>query len=323
MKSLIGACLLLVSASALADPVEITLTPVPLHKENPSITTAGKLTHLAGYQLTAAPAAFGGWSGMQLAPDGQAFVAVSDGGAILKARIEETAPGKITAITAAQMAPLRHSDGSPVKGKRTEDAEGLIDLSGGALTGPFLVSFERDDRILRYDEFGGPGVVVFRPPESVAIPDNDGMEAIVRLQSGLFLLLTEKAMDNDGHIHGFLWDGANPPRPISLKKNGRHWPTEAALLPNGDVVLLERDWNPIFGLSISLRRIAAGTIHPGAVLDGEILGTMHGNTFHMDNMEGLGVRRTADGRTLIYVLSDDNFNRKGQRTLLQIFTLKD
>jgi len=323
MRFVIVALMMMLSAPALAEPVEISLSAVPLHKDDATITRAGKLTHIAGYHLKAEPRAFGGWSAMRLGSDGVSFMAVSDGGQILKGRFVETAPAQLTAIEDAQMVVLRHPDGTPVQGKKTEDAEGLIDLSGGALTGPFLISYERYDRILRYAEFGGKGTLVFTPPESVTIPNNDGMEAIVRLEDKLFLLSTEKATDRDGHIIGWLWDGANPPRQLALRQNGRHWPTEYALLPDGDVLVLERDWNPIQGLSISLRRIAREIIKPGAVLDGEVLATMSGNTFHMDNMEGLGIRQTQEHGTLIYILSDDNFNRKGQRTLVQIFALDE
>lgn len=323
MKKLLGAIVFLLADPVWAEPVTITLEPVALHKTDETITRVGKLTHVAGYQLKADPAAFGGWSGMALRDDGKAFIAVSDGGTILRVRVDEHEPGKIIALGDGFIEPLYNDKGKRLKGKRTEDAEGIIDLSGGGLWGPFLVSFERDDRILKYEKYGSAGHLVFTPPASVTIPNNDGMEAIVQLEDNLFLLSTEKAKDGNGNIIGWLWDGINPPRQLALKQNGRHWPTEYARLPNGDVLVLERDWNPLQGLSISFRRIARNTIKPGAVLDGEHLATMNGNHFHMDNMEGLGVRVTKDGRTLVYVLSDDNFNRRGQRTLLQIFELAD
>jgi hypothetical protein len=40
----------------------------------------------------------------------------------------------------------------------------------------------------------------------------------------------------------------------------------------------------------------------------------------VDNFEGVAVRRGEDGETLVYVLSDDNFN-PDQRTLLLMFEL--
>ena len=41
----------------------------------------------------------------------------------------------------------------------------------------------------------------------------------------------------------------------------------------------------------------------------------------IDNMEGLAVHRNAQGRTILTLISDDNFNRRFQRTLLMQFAL--
>jgi hypothetical protein len=45
--------------------------------------------------------------------------------------------------------------------------------------------------------------------------------------------------------------------------------------------------------------------------------------FIIDNMEGLSVRTGEDGETLVYVVSDNNFNGPIQQTLLMMFELKD
>jgi hypothetical protein len=41
----------------------------------------------------------------------------------------------------------------------------------------------------------------------------------------------------------------------------------------------------------------------------------------IDNMEGLALRRGADGKTFLYMISDDNYNHAFQRTLLLMFEL--
>jgi hypothetical protein len=40
----------------------------------------------------------------------------------------------------------------------------------------------------------------------------------------------------------------------------------------------------------------------------------------VDNFEGISARKTATGKTLIYLVSDDNYNPL-QRTLLMMFAL--
>ncbi|MCB1451933.1 MAG: esterase-like activity of phytase family protein, partial [Nitratireductor sp.] len=69
------------------------------------------------------------------------------------------------------------------------------------------------------------------------------------------------------------------------------------------------------------RRIAGSTIMEGALLDGEIL-LEADNTYRIDNMEGLAIRRDADGNTVIAIISDDNFSVL-QSTLLLEFKISD
>jgi hypothetical protein len=71
-----------------------------------------------------------------------------------------------------------------------------------------------------------------------------------------------------------------------------------------------------------MRRIPANTIARDALLDGEVVADV-GMNFVIDNMEGLSVRKTADGKTLVYAISDDNFNAPLQQTLVMMFELRD
>ena len=43
----------------------------------------------------------------------------------------------------------------------------------------------------------------------------------------------------------------------------------------------------------------------------------------IDNMEGLSVRNDQNGKTLVYILSDNNFSGLFQQTLLMMFELQD
>ena len=97
-------------------------------------------------------------------------------------------------------------------------------------------------------------------------------------------------------------------------------PTAAARLPSGRVLVLERGFVAA-NLEISARlvRLDAGAPRAGAVLAGEVLAVLR-RPLTVDNMEGLAARPGADGRTLIYLLSDDNFS-PFQRTLLMMFEL--
>lgn len=107
---------------------------------------------------------------------------------------------------------------------------------------------------------------------------------------------------------------------ISLKAIKPFKLTDLAVLPNGDVLTLERRFTPMGGPGFQIRRIDGASIQPGATLDGKVLARA-GLPWSVDNMEGLDIRRGADGRLLVYIVSDDNFNPL-QRTLMMMFELK-
>ena len=92
--------------------------------------------------------------------------------------------------------------------------------------------------------------------------------------------------------------------------------TDAAGLPDGDVLVLERRFPPV---GARLRRIDAAALAPGARLEGRELARLEGSDT-VDNMEGLAVRQGPGGATLIYLLSDDNYSPL-QRTLLMMFEI--
>ncbi len=95
--------------------------------------------------------------------------------------------------------------------------------------------------------------------------------------------------------------------------------SSARFLPDGDLMLLERRYAPVWGIGMRLRRIPGDTIKVGARLDGEVL-LDAGMTDQIDNMEGLAVSKDEDGRTILTLVSDDNHSVL-QRTLILQFAL--
>ncbi|HLO76829.1 MAG TPA: esterase-like activity of phytase family protein, partial [Magnetospirillum sp.] len=131
-------------------------------------------------------------------------------------------------------------------------------------------------------------------------------------------LLSEDGEDADGL--GWGWIG----RPgawerLSYRRDGLFRPTSATLLPDGDVLVLERRFTLIGGVAARLVRIPAASLHGGAVLSGHELFTLEPPLL-VDNYEGICVRQRQDGRSVAYVVSDDNFNPL-QATLLMAVLL--
>ncbi len=321
---LLGASLLGITGTAYAAPEKVTVrtieVPLSVYSGNKS-ANAGKLRFISGVELKGDHADFGGISGLVIDKSGRRFLAITDKGRYIKGVIDESAPGKVTRVKGVKIDRLAGLNGLLDK-KKNQDAEGIVDLSDGALTGPFLISFERKHRILNYRRINGsPDGALSLPPADTWIPSNGGMEAIVQLADGHIMALTEDARDEAGNIVGWIADGPKA-LPISLRKSGEFKPTDMARLPNGDVLVLERRYGKTIGVSMQIRRIAGASIKPGATLDGQIL-TQLDRSANIDNMEAMDVRVTDDGRTLIYIMSDDNFNTPLQRTLLLVFALAD
>ncbi|MFQ5625816.1 MAG: esterase-like activity of phytase family protein, partial [Methyloligellaceae bacterium] len=133
------------------------------------------------------------------------------------------------------------------------------------------------------------------------------------------LAFTEETLDAQGNHIGWLIGGPAP-GPVALKRYGGFSLTDTASLANGDVIILERRFRLTEGVKMRLRRVKAGQLRPGAVLGGEVL-LETDNLREIDNMEGLAIHRDAQGRDILTLISDDNFNRTFQRTLLMQFAL--
>jgi len=135
---------------------------------------------------------------------------------------------------------------------------------------------------------------------------------------GRLLAFAEGAQE-DGSGTVWLRTPAGEWQDLTLRAGSLFRPTGAALLPSGDVLLLERRYTLLGGLGARVSRIAAATIRPGARLAPKTLAEL-APPLTLDNFEGIAAHRAADGTTRITLLSDDNFNAF-QRTLLVQFEL--
>jgi hypothetical protein len=220
------------------------------------------------------------------------------------------------------MAPILAADGRPIT------ASGIYDTEALAGDGDTLyVGVERVHRVLRFD-FGRAGVAahgerVPLPADVAALPPNKGLEALAYAGAGhplagTLIAISERGLDRAGNIRGWLVDGPTPGAFTVLRRDDFDV-SDSALLPSGDLVLLERRFTWTTGVAVRLRRIAAAAIRPGAVVDGEVL-MFADMGYQIDNFEGLGVHRNAAGDVVLTLVSDDNFSAI-QRTLLLQFRL--
>jgi hypothetical protein len=315
--ALLAGLLLLAPAAAAQEAIDVGCSRLALNPEDKAATTVGRLAWRGGCALTSDAAGFGGLSDLLLAPAGGSLLAVSDEGRWLSAALAYDADGDLAGLTAARLGPLHDTAGRllSVSIKKRQDAEALARLPDGSL----LVAFERAHRLRRFAVgLGGPPELFAAPPGLAGAAANAGIEALVTLADGRLLAFSEGPQD-DSSTSAWLREASGAWHRLALRPGGLFRPTGAALLPSGDVLLLERRYTLLGGLGARVSRIAAAAIRPGATLQAATLAEL-GPPLTLDNFEGVAAHRAPDGTTRITLLSDDNFSPL-QRTLVVQFEL--
>ncbi|MCG8691432.1 MAG: esterase-like activity of phytase family protein [Minwuiales bacterium] len=321
MLRLFAAAILVVLQATAANgkPLELRTSKTYLDLENPSQPGVDRFGYLGGINISSTDRNFGGLSGIALTPSGDRLIAVSDRGYWLTARIVEDEKHRLVGLDNAEFGPMLDDIGQPLE-RGWRDAE-AVELGAA---GSIFVSFEREHRVWRYDVRGS--LFDARPVELEApkalrdAPKNGGIEALAVLSDGRLLAMTEDFRDQNGDLKGWLMHlGGSVP--IALRASGNYKPTDFAVLPNGDLLMVERHFNHVGGLAIRVSRIDAADIKPDGLLVSEEIAVLK-PPMNIDNFEGIAAVPAPGGGTWVYLLSDDNFNAV-QRTLLMKFLLID
>ena len=305
-------------------PVTIEMRARPILSFDPrdrSHVRFGSLEYRSGLVLTSSFAGFGGLSGIRLDAKGERFIALSDRGSWFTGRILYSGRAMV-GLDEVEAAPMLGSDGRPITTRGWFDSESI------ALDGSFVyVGLERVNQVLRFDFSqgftGARGEVVPMPAAVKKLPNNKGLEALVFVPKGLplagtLIAMSERGLDRNGNLMAFLVGGPSPGQ-FSVRRTEDFDISDAALLSSGDLLVLERKFSLLSGIGIRIRRIPLATIAPGALVDGPAIFNADLGQ-EIDNMEGLDAHLTAEGDTVLTMVSDDNFSLI-QRTLLLQFTL--
>ena len=307
-------CLLSIGPAA-ADLINLTATPVAPEGDASTPFAVGRLEYLAGFALASESGDFGGLSGASLSADGGTLTVVADIGVWFRLALQHDATGRLIGIAGGESGRLADEHGKPLMSKYVGDAESITRAADGS----YYVTFEGWHRLWRYKAASDPlraAAKYVRAPKGMAsLPGNEGVEAATVLPDGRFLLLSEGGFTDGGDLQGWLGDGKRW-ADVALAPTGAFKPTDLAVLPMGDVLLLERSATVFGGFAARLSEIPAAAIVPGARLVGRELGIIQ-QPLPVDNFEGLAARAAPDGSVLIYVLSDDNFNVMERTLLLQ------
>jgi len=286
----------------------VRFEPVPLDSGDPERRRLGRLTFLGGWRLSSNDPRFGGLSSLHV--EGGEALAFSDSGWMIRFPLPSAG-----AEVKGEIRLVADGPGAAARRKALRDVESM------AVAGNHVwLGFERRNVIWRYDRRSWRSETGAAPSEMRAWSANRGAEAMVRFPDGRFLVIAE------GSGHGgpallFAGDPAVEGTPVTQM---RYQPpdgyrtTDAALLPDGRILIVNRRWRLLEGLSAKLS-LLRGRLAPGAVLHSEEVADFH-RPVTFDNMEGLSVTREG-GRTIVWLTSDDNYSPL-QRTLLMKFALE-
>lgn len=321
-KHLAAALVIAACSPAASEPITVELFPIPaFNRQDSDQTQFGALRYLGGFRLESDAPDFGGFSGLDISDDGTQLTAITDYGHWYSANIiygDGSAPSSMQSFA---LGPILGRDGKPLTEKADADSESLSRLPDGS----YLVGFERHDRIWKYSGHFSqkPKAERFPIPAEIArISRNKGLEGLAAFPPsspfhGAVIAMAERHIEN-GHHTGWIIGGPKAGK-LHIKRIDGFDITDAAFLPNGDLLILERFFKKPVTLKCQIRRIPAASIKAGATLDGEVL--FHADrSLTIDNMEGIAIHTGTSGQQIITLISDDNFSFF-QRTLLLQFEL--
>lgn len=251
---------------------------------------------------------FGGFSAIEVDPDGAGFIALTDRSFLFEGRFLRDASEAIIGIEDGPRHQLLDQDGNPMRRPRI-DSEGLAVAPDGTI----YIAFEGVTRVRRQMGVDGDPELLPAHPDFARLPRNESLEALAIGPDGALYAIPERPLggpDAPFPVYRFrdeAWDIA-----FTLPRRGRFLVTGADIGPDGRLYVLERDF-----LGIGFRtRVRRFDLDGGAEV--VLLETPLGR---LDNMEGISIWGEV-GDMRMTLIADNNFNPL-QRNLIAEYSLPD
>ncbi|MCW6536622.1 esterase-like activity of phytase family protein [Sphingomonas sp. MMSM24] len=269
----------------------------------------GRLEPVGAVTLSSAAPGFGGFSALAI-ERGRATL-LGDSGNWLRLRIARGA-------AAAETGALGDGPGSGWS-KEDRDSESLaIEPASGRA----WVGFERANAIWRYDAAFRHGEAHRAPHEMAKWWDNSGAESLARLPDGRFVVIAERWRGALRPALLFAGDPASRATPVArffYRPPAGYDPSDAAALPSGDLLVLNRRHLGWLRFSAKLVLVPRAAIRAGGVASGREIATLAAPVVS-ENCEGLAVSRE-NGATMLWITTD-NDQMAFRRSYLMKFRLR-
>ena len=317
MRYLLGLALILFLTTSAAEAPDgrapVRFEPLVLDQDRPAEMRVDSLRLAGLWRLTSDNHAFGGISALHV-HDGH-FLALADSAKAFRFHFDGH---DLESPLRARTLPGLHRRPHVTPDLDTEAM--TIDPE----TGQIWAGFETFNTIRRYSANFGRKEGKSAPPAMRGWPENGGSEAMVRLADGRFVVFGEDPARVDGATEGVLFAADPVTRPRSGKRFYYRVPegfraTDAAQLPDGRLLVLNRHFSVMDGFAAALTLIDPREIVPGKAVRARMVARL-APPLTIDNMEALSVEQGKAGEVVVWIMSDDNFNPL-QQTLLMKFTL--
>ncbi len=273
-----------------------TITVAPYQPRGGWPRRIGALEPVGAVTLSSNDPAWGGFSAIALR-HGRAML-LSDGGNLVRFAIRG---GRIERAQGHAL-----PDGPNIGWQRSDrDSESLaLDPARGTA----WAGFENHNQIWRYSPDLAQAEATARPGAVRAWKDNQGAESLVRLRDGRFVAIAERKPDRRSR-HAVLFSG-DPTLPgtradrFRIIPPDRYDPSDAAELPNGDLLVLTRRFRYPFRFTAKLLRVPRAAIRAGAEARGTVIATLAPPILG-ENAEGIAVTREG-GRTTVWIVTDND-----------------
>lgn len=287
---------------------------IDLHQGLGEQNRVGKLFWRGGVEMKFSNPGFGGVSAMEVELGGRTAYLITDRGERAEVTLEYNSAGN---LIGAKLAELRGITGAGGRGINSA-IEAIADMPDGGS----LVVFERKHRLMHFPRsvkpLTGTPRLLNTPVGLERARSNRGVEAATATQDRKILLIAEDMPTTRGFTLAWLGDGASwTPMTYALYQPYR--PTGATLLPNGDILVIERRGTVTNPTGTRFAKISKRQIRPGAPIQTSEVARLE-PPFVTENFEAVAVAQGLGGQTLVYVASDNEFSRS-RPTVLLMFEL--
>ncbi len=212
--------------------------------------TAGKATYQNSTRWRGEGKNFGGFSGLEVAPDGRSFTAITDRGFFVTGVLNRDADGRIEKILSTAPQQLRTHKGKTLP-RFFNDSEGLAIADDGLN----YISFEARHRVQAYPKLGEASRNMPKHDDFPGYQVNASFEAIAVDANGTLFLIPERSGNRSEAPVYRLERGAKAwDKSLTLPRRGPYLPVGADIGPDGRLYLLERHLAGILGFTSRVRR---------------------------------------------------------------------